>query len=85
MSDVVVAHEPHSALFAEEDGLILYRKLAEQLPALMNKPGLIGLEIGYTQGQAVANYFQKTFPQAEVSVVKDINGKDRMVFCEIIE
>lgn len=85
MSDIVVAHEPHSALFAEEEGLILYRKLAEQLPALMNKPGLIGLEIGYTQGQAVARYFQKHFPQAEVSVVKDINGKDRMVFCEISE
>ena len=85
MSDVVVEHEPHSALFAEEDGLILYRKLAEQLPALMNKPGLIGLEIGYTQGQAVAGFFQTHFPQATISVVKDINGKDRMVFCEISE
>ena len=85
MSDVVVAHEPHSALFAEEDGLILYRKLAEQLPALMNTPGLIGLEIGYQQGQAVASYFQTHFPQAKVSVVKDINGKDRMVFCEMSE
>ena len=85
MSDVVVEHEPHSALFAEEDGLILYRKLAEQLPALMNKPGLIGLEIGYTQGQAVAGFFQTHFPQASISVVKDINGKDRMVFCEITE
>ena len=85
MSDVVVAHEPHSALFAEEKGLILYRKLAEQLPALMNTPGLIGLEIGYQQGQAVASYFQTHFPQAKVSVVKDINGKDRMVFCEMSE
>lgn len=85
MSDVVVAHEPHSALFAEEEGLILYRKLAEQLPALMNTPGLIGLEIGYQQGQAVASYFQTHFPQAKVSVVKDINGKDRMVFCEMSE
>lgn len=85
MSDVVVEHEPHSALFAEEDGLILYRKLAEQLPPLMNKPGLIGLEIGYTQGETVANYFRQHFPQAKVSIVQDINGKDRMIFCEISE
>ncbi|MEG0437912.1 MAG: peptide chain release factor N(5)-glutamine methyltransferase [Solibacillus sp.] len=85
MSDVVVDHEPHSALFAEEDGLILYRKLAEQLPPLMNKPALIGVEIGYSQGQAVAEMFKMSFPQAHVSVVKDINGKERMVFCEISE
>lgn len=85
MSDVVVEHEPHSALFADEDGLILYRKLAENLPALMNKPALIGLEIGYTQGQAVAELFKNSFPQAQVSIVKDINKKDRMVFCEIYE
>lgn len=83
MSDVVLDYEPHSALFAEEDGLILYRKLAEQLPALMNKPALIGLEIGYQQGAAVKAMFEKHFPAATVSVVKDINGKDRMVFCEI--
>lgn len=83
MSDVVLAHEPHSALFAEEEGLILYRKLAEQLPALMNKPALIGLEIGYKQGMAVKEMFEQHFPTASVSVVKDINGKDRMVFCEI--
>lgn len=83
MSDVVLAHEPHSALFAEEEGLILYRKLAEQLPPLMNKPALIGLEIGYLQGEMVAGYFKKHFPTATVEVVKDINGKDRMVFCSI--
>ena len=85
MSSVVLENEPHSALFAEEDGLILYRKLAEQLPPLMNKPGLIGLEIGCTQGTAVANFFKKSFPQATVSVENDINGKPRMVFCEIHE
>lgn len=83
MSSVVLEHEPHSALFAEEDGLILYRRLAEQLPALMNKPGLIGLEIGYTQGMEVAKFFKDSFPQATVTVEKDINGKSRMVFCEI--
>ncbi|MGG2075493.1 peptide chain release factor N(5)-glutamine methyltransferase [Lysinibacillus irui] len=83
MSSVVLEHEPHSALFAEEDGLILYRKLAEQLPFYMNSPALIGLEIGYTQGEKVAKFFQDNFPQATVSIEKDINGKPRMIFCEI--
>lgn len=83
MSSIVLEHEPHSALFAEEDGLVLYRKLAQQLPALMNKPALIGLEIGYTQGEQVAKFFKESFPQASITVEKDINGKPRMVFCEI--
>lgn len=85
MSEVVLEHEPHSALFAEEDGLILYRKLANQLPAMMNRPALIGLEIGYKQGPAVAAFFGQAFPQAHVEIVKDINGKDRIVFCVIPE
>lgn len=85
MSDVVLEHEPHSALFAEEDGLILYRKLAENLPKLMNMPGFIAMEIGYKQGPAVQAMFERAFPTAEVEVVKDINGKDRIVTCKISE
>lgn len=83
MSDVVTKHEPHSALFADEDGLVLYRKLAEQAVTLVNDTALIGVEIGYTQGAQVAAFFKQHFPKALVEVVKDINGKDRMVFCEI--
>lgn len=83
MPDVVLAHEPHSALFAEEQGLILYRRLAQVAPKLLNVPGLIGVEIGYTQGEAVANYFLESFPQATITIEKDINNKPRMVFCEL--
>ena len=57
MSDTVLSHEPHSALFADEDGLYFYRKLAESLPQLMNKRALIGVEIGYLQGPAVHKLF----------------------------
>ncbi|WP_107942035.1 peptide chain release factor N(5)-glutamine methyltransferase [Metasolibacillus fluoroglycofenilyticus] len=85
MSDIVLEHEPHTALFADEDGLFLYRKLAEQLPALMRQPALIGVEIGYMQGRAVAAFFQQHFPQATIEIVKDINRKDRIVFCVIDE
>lgn len=83
LSDVVIGHEPHNALFAEEDGLLLYRQLAEQLPGIMNRPGIIGVEIGYQQGDAVKQFFKSAFPRSAVEVVRDINGKNRMVFCEI--
>ena len=85
MAETVTAYEPHRALFADEDGLYFYRKLAENLPQLMNKPALIGVEIGHEQGPAVHNLFAEAFPMAKVETVKDINGKDRMLFCEISE
>lgn len=83
MSDTVTGHEPHGALFAEEKGLAHYRTLAAALPDVMASPGLIGVEIGHTQGPAVREMFRAAFPHAAVDVVRDINGKERMVFCEI--
>ncbi|TFD96982.1 peptide chain release factor N(5)-glutamine methyltransferase [Jeotgalibacillus sp. R-1-5s-1] len=83
MSDVVTEHEPHQALFADENGLILYRKMCEQLPELMNTPGLIGFEVGAGQGEIVAEMLRKAFPNGQTEVIFDINGKDRMVFCEL--
>lgn len=83
MTTTVLDYEPHTALFAKDDGLFCYKKLASQLPNLMNIPGLIGVEIGYKQGEAVAELFAEAFPTAKVEVIQDINGKDRMVFCEL--
>lgn len=83
MSEIVLNYEPHTALFAEEKGLYYYRKLAERLPHIVKEKALIGVEIGHTQGEAVANMFQKSFPQSKVEVVQDINKKNRFVFCKI--
>lgn len=83
MSDSVKDFEPHSALFAEQEGLALYRKMMEDLPDRMNKPGIIGLEIGHLQGEAVEKMLKEAFPQAKVYCKKDINKNDRMVFCII--
>ncbi|KIL44002.1 N5-glutamine S-adenosyl-L-methionine-dependent methyltransferase [Jeotgalibacillus alimentarius] len=85
MSEIVTDHEPHSALFADEEGLILYRKMSEQLPDHMNRPGLIGFEVGAGQSQIVAAILKKSFPNDHIEVIHDINGKDRMVFCELLK
>ncbi|MFC3210518.1 peptide chain release factor N(5)-glutamine methyltransferase [Planomicrobium okeanokoites] len=81
MSDSVKDFEPHSALFAEQEGLALYQHMMEDLPERLNKPGVIGLEIGHLQGEAVENMLKKAFPQAKIYCKKDINKNDRMVFC----
>lgn len=83
LSDTVIDYEPHLALFAEEDGLQLYRKMAEKLPSVMNVPSFIGFEIGYEQGPAVQKMLQNVFPEALVEIVQDINQKNRFVFCTI--
>lgn len=80
LSDSVRDFEPHQALFADKEGLALYQKMARQLPALLNKPGIIGFEIGYQQGPAVQKLLKDAFPDALVYSKKDINRNDRMVF-----
>ncbi len=46
-------HEPATALFAGPDGLDLYRRLIPQTRAALKPGGLLALEIGHSQQQAI--------------------------------
>lgn len=75
----VRTYEPKLALFAEDKGLALYRRLAEQAKGVIKSTGKIYLEIGYQQGEAVQEIFQLAFPTRDVIVHQDLNGHDRMI------
>jgi release factor glutamine methyltransferase len=49
----VVDHEPHIALFAGPDGLDIYRRLIPQAHAALRPDGLLALEFGFGQRQAL--------------------------------
>lgn len=75
----VLHSEPQLALFADEDGLAIYRRIAEESKDYLNDGGKIYLEIGYKQGQSVPALFKENFPEKRVRTLKDQFGQDRMV------
>ena len=75
----VLHSEPHVALFADEDGLAIYRRIAEESKDYLNDGGKIYLEIGYKQGQSVPALFKENYPEKRVRTLKDQFDQDRMV------
>ena len=75
----VLHSEPHLALFADEEGLALYRRIAEESKDYLNDGGKIYLEIGHKQGQSVPALFMENLPEKRVRTLKDQFGQDRMV------
>jgi release factor glutamine methyltransferase len=51
-------HEPHSALFAGDDGLDLYRRLIPEAFPLLKPNGWLVLEIGYGQQPAIESLLE---------------------------
>ena len=53
MQPEVVDHEPHTALFAGPTGLDIYRRLIPQAHAALRPNGLLALEFGFGQSEAL--------------------------------
>lgn len=77
---VVKDNEPHVALFGGNDGLYFYRKIFEGVNELLNERALLAFEMGFDQRELMEEVLQKYFPNDPYEIIKDINGKDRMLF-----
>jgi len=69
-------HEPASALFAGADGLEIYRRLIPLARQALKPGGLLALEIGYGQREAVTALLHDWH---EVSFLDDLQGIPRVV------
>lgn len=78
LSPDVRDYEPHGALFAGDDGLADYKRLAKILPGFSHQGTKVFLEIGHTQGITVAEIFGKTAAR-NIHIIQDLAGRDRCV------
>jgi release factor glutamine methyltransferase len=76
----VLEHEPHLALFVEDDNaLIFYRKIAELAQQNLSPNGQLYFEINQYLGKEMVDLLQK-MDFKNVELRKDIYGNDRMIF-----
>ncbi|HEX5747053.1 MAG TPA: peptide chain release factor N(5)-glutamine methyltransferase [Archangium sp.] len=74
-----VRREPHLALDGGPDGLVLIRKVIEGARRVLKPGGLLAMEIGETQGDAVKALLQAA-GYDDARVEKDLERRDRLAF-----
>ncbi|HLD52588.1 MAG TPA: peptide chain release factor N(5)-glutamine methyltransferase [Sediminibacterium sp.] len=73
----VLAFEPHTALFVEDnDPLIFYKAIHDFCKSHLNKNGAIFLEINEGLGKETAELFKHNY---QVEIKNDMQGKERMI------
>ena len=80
--DIVKNNEPHTALYADNEGLYFYEEIIENCKNYIKNKALIAFEIGYKQGNKIKDIANK-YLDCEVLIEKDYSGKDRFVFIKI--
>lgn len=77
---MVKDNEPHVALFGGNDGLYFYRKIFNEVKPLLNDRALLAFEMGFDQRELMEEAIHQFFGDVPFEIIKDINGKDRMLF-----
>ena len=80
IESVVKDNEPHVALFGGNDGLYFYRKIFKDVRHVLKDRALLTFEMGFDQRELMSQAVEQYFPGIPYEIIKDINGKDRMLF-----
>lgn len=72
-------YEPRIALDGGEDGLDTIRRIVSEAPSFLKQGGLLGLEIGQNQSEAVCGLMSARNGYRDVVVIRDLNNIQRVV------
>jgi release factor glutamine methyltransferase len=77
VAESVLEYEPHTALFAGDNGLDDVRVIARDARDWLRSGGWLVMEIGYQQGDAVKALLEG-FGYADVTIANDLTGRPRI-------
>lgn len=75
----ISGREPDLALDGGPDGLDFITRLIEEVPVLIAPGGIILIEIDSSQGVKIQNLALQAFPNADIEVLPDLSGRDRLI------
>ncbi|MDR0851981.1 MAG: peptide chain release factor N(5)-glutamine methyltransferase [Clostridiales Family XIII bacterium] len=81
----IYEHEPMLALDGGMDGLDVYRKIIETVPAFLNKNGALFFEIGSEQASDVQALLEAADAFSEIRIIQDLSGKDRVISARLTQ
>ena len=85
LQDLAVAHwEPHAALDGGESGLNFITTLLEQSWERLADDGVLLLEIESSMGAASLAAAEEAFPAAQIRLIQDLSGRDRIIEIKIV-
>lgn len=77
---LVKDNEPNLALFGGNDGMKFYRIILSGVKPLLKDKAIIAFEHGWDKKEEMIKLAKEHFPDSDVEVIKDLEGKDRMTF-----
>ena len=80
IEDSVYDYEPHVALFGGTDGLEYYRIIFKNCKKVLKEKSFMAFEIGYNQFESLEIEIKKYLGDVRYEIIKDMNGKNRMLF-----
>lgn len=81
VDDSVIENEPLLALFTEDD-FPVYKKILMNMYKIQKEPFLAVFEIGTYSRPVIEKYIHVYIPRCEYGFVKDMNGKERILYIQ---
>lgn len=80
--EIVKKNEPDIALYADHNGLSCYEEILKNASKMIKDKYLLAFEIGAKQGDYLKEYATRYFPEATITVEKDLQKRDRFLFID---